>query len=1037
MEYEISAQCQRKVRTGFYPYLRLMGWATTAVLLTLIGCSSPAPKNDGWVYFPQKLSGVDGEVFALAAYDSLLYAGGEFWNAGAVAARNIACWDGHVWSALGTGVGNRVELIAVDRKGAVYVCNRSQKPTIEKWDGTVWRMIADSISGIIDAMYIDAANNVLISGTLTKIQGIAVDTAARWNGTAWSRLDAPGPLLVNARGEVYAYRYDRDEGTMQAYQFRDSLWDELGSTLPWGGSRRDYILTGFDGAQRMMVACRQTVDGGEGEQTSIFRLENSGEWTTASLARSFWKMSFLQPDKLQPSTIWIEGEGCLYRLENDSLKDAEYCNVGTILAQTKNGQIYTAGGKVYTRESQAYIARMGNNTWVGVDSTGVDLFKQLPSRSQLTGDLLRQIPEKGRSPYLVGNNVDDIVPDGNGGLFLAFDFDFEEKGTFLRRLAYWKDGVYSSLGGGLYRSGYGEIALALAPDGTLYAANAALTQSSSNRLEGLYRFDGKVWHFVRTTPFVVDMVFDRYGTLYGLTAIRNSGTYSFCRIPIEFPKDSIETIPVNFKGHAYYLTVDDTLVHLFGDFVSVNDSLSLGHVGWRIPNRGKPMVSRAPTALSNEDRIRVLPEYQERISLLDSSQVMQSAEYSLYATTAIPSDTVYLQMRHIDNLQMQSYSERRSWYDIPSEEYTVSSREDGFLVKVCLPDSVTAKGNIPLKVTTIRTGLISKVPPDGYRFRDTLHPLVANLYDNGTDDKRSIHIGVGDNFPVQGRIRPKDTLVQAAAFPLPLEWTVHPDPDRLTDPFFSLPEHKSRWYAHLLSPSSGDDSSTMAENPLPPGISRETLIRDLWKRPIIPSDSEVEIGCSFYAGQWESQNVPTFLVFFETAVYYRHQSIESKRMLRIGMYRQGSDSTLALVAEAEPIEFEDQEQIQNLDFAPYRLSEREFAFGIRWYRNIPYAGGGGSSESLTLFRVEDSVISPILQTLMSSSSMTAGEWYEDGSREHFDNDGGTAIISVSKSKTGGFFDLNKVSDDKSAVFKWNGEQYELQGEDPVTEVNVY
>jgi hypothetical protein len=714
----------------------------------------------------------------------------------------------------------------------------------------------------------------------------------------------------------------------------------------------------------------------------------------------------------------------------------EHCHVGKLLAQTKNGQLFTAGGLIYTRTSQAYIARMEKGDWIGVDSTGADLFKRFPSRSEMVRDLLRQIPEKGRSPYLVENNVDDIVTDGKGGLYLAVDFNFEEKGTCLRRLAYWKDGTYSPLGGGLDRSGSGKIALALGPDGTLYAANAALALSGSNLPAGLFRFDGNVWHFVRTTPFVLSMAFDRQGTLYGLVTIRNSSEYSFCRIPVESPQDSIEPIPGKFKGHADRIAVDDTLVHLFGDFVSVNDSLSLGHAGWRISGRGKPMARIAPTALSNADRIRVLPEYRESISLLDSSKVMQNANYSLYNATATPFDTVYLQMRRIDNLQMESYSERRSWYSITPQEYTVSPQEGGFLVKVRFRDSVTTRKNVPLKVTTLRTGLITRVPPNGYCFRDTLHPLVENRYDNGTDDMRSMHVGVGDNFPVQGRIRPKDTIVRATEFPWPLEWTVMPYPDRLADPFFFHPEHKSRWYSHLLDCSTDNDSGMMAANPLPPGLSREGLIRDLWKRPIVPSDSEVEIGCSLYAKQWKTQKVPTFLVFFETAVYFRRQGIESKRTLRIGMYRQGPEGSLALAAEADPIEFEDQERVSTLDFAHYRLTESEFAFGIRWYRNFTYAGGGGSNESLTLFRIEGSTIRPILWSLMSSTSMTAGEWYEDGSREHFDNEGGSAVISVSKRKTDGFFDLNKVSDARSAVFKWNGEHYELHGEDPVTEVNA-
>jgi hypothetical protein len=52
--------------------------------------------------------GVNGEVRALASYappgrTPLLYAGGEFSVAGDVAASNVAAWDGQAWSALGSG----------------------------------------------------------------------------------------------------------------------------------------------------------------------------------------------------------------------------------------------------------------------------------------------------------------------------------------------------------------------------------------------------------------------------------------------------------------------------------------------------------------------------------------------------------------------------------------------------------------------------------------------------------------------------------------------------------------------------------------------------------------------------------------------------------------------------------------------------------------------------------------------------------------------------------------------------------------------
>ncbi len=63
-------------------------------------------------------AGVDGpypEVAALAALDGKLYVGGSFSDAGGVSANHIACWDpaSSTWSALGAGMDNRVNALAV------------------------------------------------------------------------------------------------------------------------------------------------------------------------------------------------------------------------------------------------------------------------------------------------------------------------------------------------------------------------------------------------------------------------------------------------------------------------------------------------------------------------------------------------------------------------------------------------------------------------------------------------------------------------------------------------------------------------------------------------------------------------------------------------------------------------------------------------------------------------------------------------------------------------------------------------------------
>ena len=69
------------------------------------------------------VSGYGGwpNVYALAAVGAELYAGGSFTNVGGVAAANIARWDGTHWSALGSGVNNKVSALVNDGAGHLFV----------------------------------------------------------------------------------------------------------------------------------------------------------------------------------------------------------------------------------------------------------------------------------------------------------------------------------------------------------------------------------------------------------------------------------------------------------------------------------------------------------------------------------------------------------------------------------------------------------------------------------------------------------------------------------------------------------------------------------------------------------------------------------------------------------------------------------------------------------------------------------------------------------------------------------------------------
>lgn len=90
------------------------------------------------------IPGTDGSVKAAAVDESGdLYIGGSFTLVGDVFATNIAKWNGSNWSALGSGVNNSVNALAVSGSdlyagGYFTTAGGITAKSIAKWDGSAW-----------------------------------------------------------------------------------------------------------------------------------------------------------------------------------------------------------------------------------------------------------------------------------------------------------------------------------------------------------------------------------------------------------------------------------------------------------------------------------------------------------------------------------------------------------------------------------------------------------------------------------------------------------------------------------------------------------------------------------------------------------------------------------------------------------------------------------------------------------------------------------------------------------------------------------
>ncbi len=226
-------------------------------------------------------------------------------------------------------------------------------------------------------------------------------------------------------------------------------------------------------------------------------------------------------------------------------------------------------------------------------------------------------------------------------------------------------------------------------------------------------------------------------------------------------------------------------------------------------------------------------------------------------------------------------------------------------------------------------------------------------------------------------------------------------------------------------------------------IKKDDLLKLLHPKALFKSSDEVELVCALGTKEWKAGKGQ--IAVLETQNFKKNN---------FG----GSDSGLAHIYLAtiesplpgqgiklreqlsEPVELKtDREELESIDTAAYQMTEGHYAFGIRTITFFAYSGGGGSNSYLMLFHSTEKQISPILRTLVASSSTTAGDTDPDGTRDQSENEGGTAIIRVAKTQTSGMNDFDKIVKGKKSnhemKFVWNGKTYSSKDKEPIQDVN--
>lgn len=167
------------------------------------------PLKDTLKTLPQMWGPVDGGmpntlgyVWALAKYDSLLYAGGYFINAGNVKANGVAQWNGKYWKATqySSGMNDDVYSLAIYNRelyagGYFTQSDGITTNRIARWNGTSWTAVGSGISGgaqAVEALAVYNGKLYLGGNFLSPYSNIAT-----WNGSA---IGTVGALTVGSWG---------------------------------------------------------------------------------------------------------------------------------------------------------------------------------------------------------------------------------------------------------------------------------------------------------------------------------------------------------------------------------------------------------------------------------------------------------------------------------------------------------------------------------------------------------------------------------------------------------------------------------------------------------------------------------------------------------------------------------------------------------------------------------------------------------------------------------------------------------------------
>jgi hypothetical protein len=399
---------------------------------TVIAGGDPACEP-AWVPTFGGERGMDATVYALQDHDDgtgeALYAGGAFTQAGLLATKGIAKWDGHQWSALEAGLHGTVYCMTIFDDGSgpalyaggLFALAAGQfNVNVAKWNGTQWTFVGAGPTGTVYALavYDDGSGDgasLYAGGQFSQAGSHLVNNIARWDGTEWSGL---GDNIVGTNSTVRTLQvFDDGSGAGPSLYLAGNFVSTGGISAQrvarWDGASFSSVGNGLTGP----VYALAVYD--EGNGPSLFaggRFSGSGSVAIQNVAR------------LTANQQWEQvGDGLTWEAQ------PTVNEVRGLFAHSANGQsfLYACGGfQMSGAVTTAKVAKWDGNAWSqvgeGMGSGG---------RAYVFG-AFDDGTGGGEEIYLGHDNL--VVPASGTGSYLVG-----------RRIVKFTNGYWQPLGGGI------------------------------------------------------------------------------------------------------------------------------------------------------------------------------------------------------------------------------------------------------------------------------------------------------------------------------------------------------------------------------------------------------------------------------------------------------------------------------------------------------------------------------------------------------------------------------------------------------------